>query len=314
MTALKHVLRGTVLLALLVFGAVGAKAAPVQEFGVQLKDITPTGRFTVVFTSNSFDTTGGPPPPLTEASVRFAKGISIKPQFLRRDRLCDTGKLRGVLLDEQTSGLTYGEMLRDLPAAEARIGKRLTANGRTILDTCRKAFFGSGNVVVDARPQYSDPVPGVVYLFLAKPTAKGAVAGVGAMSLYDQSSPIASNDALVTHLQPVFTVNIFNEPTPDGLYGYRVKLLPENVRSLRLSVAELRIQSKGIVETSERRTCVKRRRARCVQYTVRKTTDFWAQLPKCPRSGQLPFKASYGYATGPGTTSVIQVPCPRFTR
>ena len=48
-------------------------------------------------------------------------------------------------------------------------------------------------------------------------------------------------------LQPIFTLNVFNDPTPDGLYGYRVRLLTERTSGFRFSVAELRVESKGIV-------------------------------------------------------------------
>ena len=70
---MKHTLRGTLLLVmLLAFGVSGAIAEPVQEFGVQIKNVTADGHFSVTFTSNSFDTTGAPPPGLTEASIRLA--------------------------------------------------------------------------------------------------------------------------------------------------------------------------------------------------------------------------------------------------
>jgi hypothetical protein len=290
---LKRALRGCALLVVLAFGATVALADPVQQFDVQVKDITAGGRYSVVFTSNSFDTTGGPPPALTQASLRLPKGIAIRPEFLKPDRLCQAGKLRGILLDNLPAGASYKQMLGNLPAAEKRIGGKLNAGARQIVESCRKAYFGSGSVVVDARPLYADPVPGLLYLFLAKPTAKGAVAGIGVVALYDRGSPLAQMNPRVADLTPAFTLNIFNDPTPDGRYGYRVKLLPERVNSLRLSVAELRVESRGIVASNG---------------------DFWASAPRCPASGKLGFKADYSYATGQHTSSVSQVPCPRFKR
>lgn len=302
------------MLALLAFGATGAAATPVQQFAVQLKDATPDGRFSLVFTSNSFDTTGAAPPALTEASVRFAKGISINPRFLRRDRLCRTGNLRSILLDSQTDGLTYEQMLDDLTATQKRIGRRLTPESLKILDACRKAYLGSGKFVIDARPLLADAIPGSLYMFLAEPSVKGAVAGFGIMAFNDRSSPVARANDLIAAQQPVFTVNVFSEPTRDGLYGYRLRLLPENLARLPFSVAELRVESKGIVATTEKRTCAARRGGRCVKYRLKRTSDFWARLPDCPASGHLPFKAEYTYTTGLRTSTVVQVACPRFKR
>ena len=71
-----------------------AVAEPVQEFGFQIKDVRPDGRYGVVFSSNSYDTTGDPPPALISNSVRFAAGISFRKEFLRAGVLCQAEKLR----------------------------------------------------------------------------------------------------------------------------------------------------------------------------------------------------------------------------
>jgi hypothetical protein len=291
---MKRLLRGSVLLVvLLACGVSAAIAEPVQEFGVQIKDVKANGRFSVVFTSNSFDTTGAPPPGLTAASVRFAKGIRIKPAFLRPERLCQTGKLRLILLARQTSGFKYPQMLSNLAVTERRLASRLDPASRRIVHTCRQAYVGAGRFVLDARPSFPDVIPGFMHVFLAAPTAKGAIAGFGIVSYYDQNAPIVRNTALLTDQQPGATVNLFNHPTPDGRYGYEMRLLPQNFGRLPFSVAEVRVESKGIVSPSG---------------------EFWATLPRCPSSGKLQFKADYSYQTGLSTTNVIQVPCPRFTR
>ena len=59
--SLKRILLAAALLGLLMPVA-AAQAEPVQEFSYQLKDVKPDGRFTVVFTSRTYDTTGGIPP------------------------------------------------------------------------------------------------------------------------------------------------------------------------------------------------------------------------------------------------------------
>ena len=74
-----------VMLLALLYPATIAHADPVQEFNVQLKDVKPDGRYTIVFTANSFDTSGEPPPLLTSNTVSFAAGVKIKPAFLTSD-------------------------------------------------------------------------------------------------------------------------------------------------------------------------------------------------------------------------------------
>ena len=51
-----------------------AAADPVQEVNVQLQNIKPDGRYSVVFSANSYDTTGAPPPLVTKNTVRLAVG------------------------------------------------------------------------------------------------------------------------------------------------------------------------------------------------------------------------------------------------
>ena len=290
---MKRMLRGSVLLVvLLAFGVSAAIADPVQEFGVQIKDVKANGRFSVVFTSNSFDTTGAPPPGLTAASVRFARGIRIKPAFLKPERLCQTGKLRLILLAHQTSGFKYQQMLPDLAVTEKRIGSRLDRASRRIVRTCRQAYVGRGRFVLDARPNFADVIPGFMYVFLSPPSAKGAIGGFGIMSLYDQNAPIVKNTGLLIDQQPGATVNLFNQPSADGKYGYRMRLLPLNFGRLPFSVADVHVESRGITAGGK----------------------FWAKLPHCPTSGKLQFRADYSYLTGQKTSSVIKVPCPRFTR
>ncbi len=281
--------------------AATAAADPVQQFDVQLKNVTPQGRFGVVFTSNSFDTTGGPLPAMTESSVRIAKGIRIKPRFLRTERLCQTGKLRLILLDNQPRGVTYEQMLGDLTKIRNRIARKLKPKSLAIVDACRRSYVGKGTFIVDARPSFPEVLPGTLYVFLSPATAKGAIGGFGVMTYYDRRAPIIRDTALLRDQQPVFTVNLYDDPTPDGLYGYRLQLLPDNFGRLPFSVAELRVESRGIVETTRTRG-------------GRTTSDFWASLPRCPASGSLPFRAEYRYRTGLQTSTTVQVPCPRYTR
>ncbi len=285
------------LVALLALGVPTALAEPVQQFSIQLKDLTADGRYSVVYTSNAFDSTGEAPPALEEASLRLAKGMTIRPEFRKPDRLCDTAKLAGYLFQNVPKGSTYAQVLDAFPSNSARIEKRVTKTARATVVTCRKAFLGRGTTVVDGRPRYPAPIPAKFSLFLTKPTAKGALAGIGVLSHYDKTSPIAVNELRYTVLQPIFTLNVFNDPTPDGLYGYRVRLLTERTSGFRFSVAELRVESKGIVGPGSRGR-----------------STFWATPPKCPASGEVPFKAEFKYVGGQANSISIKVPCPKFKR
>lgn len=286
-------LRGAVVVvALLAFGATGAVAEPVQQFSVQLKNVRSDGRYSVVYTSNAFDTTGEAPPALKEGFLRLAKGMTIKPQFLRPDRLCDTAKFAGYLYQKLPKGTTYAQRVDAFPKGIKQIEKPLTAGSRKIVETCRGAFLGRGKATVDARPLYPDPIPAKFALFLTKPTAKGAIAGIGVVSHYDRTSPIALNEPRYIYLQPIFTLNVFNAPTPDGLFGYKIRMLTERTSGFRFSVADLHVESPGITRAG----------------------TFWATTPKCPKTGELPFRADYDYVGGFRSSTLVKVPCPRFTR
>ena len=295
--ARKLVLGAFALVALPAVAVAVAVAEPVQQFSVQLKDLTADGRYSVVYTSNAFDTTGEAPPALNEASLRLARGMTIKKEFLRPDRLCDIAKFTGYLFQKRPKDITYAQAVDSFPKGSQAIERKLPRSARPIVSTCRNTFLGRGTAIVDGRPRYPAPIPAKFSLFLTKPTAKGAIAGIGVVSHYDKSSPIAVNELRYTLLQPIFVLNVFDDPTPDGQYGYRVRLLTERTSGFRFSVAELRVESKGIVGQ-----------------TSRGPRDFWATPPRCPASGQVPFKAEFEYVGGLKTTTAIKVPCPRFRR
>jgi len=274
--------------------AASAAATPVQQFSVQLKNPTADGRYSVVFTSNSFDTSGGPPPSLTAASVRFARGMSIRRSFLDPDRFCETGKLRASLLDAETKGYRLQQMLQDLRAAQPRINKRLSFAGRRVLDRCIHAQIGRGTFLLDARPNFPDPIPGYMYVFLSPPTVRGAIAGFGVVSYYDQRAPIVRNTWSLTEQQPGFTMNVFEDRSRDGYYGYRVDVLPKKVARFKFSVAEMRVQSGGPKD--------------------RRTGAFWATPPRCHASGKIRFRADYRYVDGQRSSRTLELPCRRFER
>ncbi len=306
---MKRILVSALLLALFSSAAV-AQAAPVQEFNVQLKDVKPDGRYTIVFTANSFDTSGEPPPLLTSNTVRFAAGVNIRKEFMTSAYKCDVGLLRDLLIGASESGYFF-KRLDNLPATYKRIKARLTPESRKVIETCIRSQIGSGSVVVDARTVgLPDPLPAKLYLYLSKPQAKGAFASFGIFAVLDEANPAIQALGSLSTLKLVFSTDLFNEPSADGLYG--VKMVLPTGSGLRISVAELKVTTPGVTKTTVKKTCVTKRKGRCVKSTSKVSRLFWLTQPTCPASGQVTFRSDYGYETGLATERTIQVPCPRF--
>lgn len=289
-----------------------AAAEPVQEFGFLIRDVTPDGHYGVVFSSNSYDTTGDQPPALVSNSVRFAAGIRFLPQFLRRSALCDAQQLRDTLREFPEPKVEYGDQVKHLPATLQRLRPKLKPAQLRLLRTCVAAREGTGRVIVDARPFFNDPIPADLYLFLSTPTVKGAFASFGVLVVPDRSSPVVRSSTLLQNQRFVVAANLFDDPSPDGVYGYRLLLPPGNIDGLKFSVAELRVDNPGMTRVERTVTCVQRRRGRCVRRQVTKRSLWWATRPTCPASGLLQFEATYAYENGLTTTKLLRVPCPQF--
>ena len=306
---MKRILVSALLLILLVPAAV-AQADPVQEFNVQLKDVKPDGRYTIVFSANSFDTSGEPPPLLTSNVVRFAAGVSVRKEFLTKDYTCDVARLRDALLVADEPGYFF-KRLDNLAATYKRVKNRMGAADRKITQTCIRSQIGAGSVVVDARTVgIGDPIPAKLYLYLAKPAAPGALTSFGIFAVLDESRPSVQALGGLSTLKLVFSTDLFNEPSPDGVYGYKL-VLPTG-SGLRISVAELKVTTPGITRTTVKKTCLAKKAGRCVKPKVTTNRLFWLTPPTCPASGQATFQSTYGYETGLVTDKTIQVPCPRF--
>jgi len=306
----KRILVSALLLVLLSPAAV-AQAAPVQEFNVQLKDVKPDGRYTIVFTANSFDTSGEPPPLLTSNTVRFAAGVNIRKEFMNSTYQCEVAKLRDALLSVQEDGYFF-KRLDKLAATYKRIRARLAPDARKVVETCIRGQIGAGTVVVDARTVgLPDPLPAKLYLFLSKPQANGAFASFGIFAVLDESSPAIQAIGSLGTLKLVFATDLFNEPSADGLYG--VKMVLPTGSGLRISVAELKVTTPGITKQTIKKTCITKKKGKCVKSRSKVVSSlFWLTQPTCPASGQVTFRSDYGYETGLATEKTIQVPCPRF--
>ena len=241
-----------------------ASAEPVQEFNVQLKDVQPDGRYTTVFSSNSYDTSGEQPPVVTENNVRFASGVSIRPEFLKPRYRCDVPRLRDVLVDNPEAAPVMSRRVDQLASTLRRIRDDITPNAARIVETCIRSQIGKGIVVADTRPFIADPIPAKLFLYLSKGTAKGAIASFGVLAVLDESSKPYKEIGLLQSLGPLsFTTNVFNEPSADGTYGYRLALPSGPVGIVKISLAELRVTIPGITEVKERVTCVRRSGGAC---------------------------------------------------
>jgi hypothetical protein len=255
-----------------------ARAEVVQEFNYQLKDLKPYGGFTVVFDFRSYDTTGAAPPPLTSAFLRLPAGAKIRREFLTKRFLCDVKKLNQ------------------------------TKNPKT----CRNAEVGRGRVLVDTRPFTTEAIPAKIYLFLAEGTERGAVASIAILGIPDESAPIVRNNPFIRETKVVLRANFFNDPTPDGLFGYKLVLPTGPIRGINISVAEVKVTVPGLTLTKRQRTCVKRNRGRCARTKVKTRKLYWFVVPKCPASGKFAFQAVFGYAALPTATRMVELSCPRF--
>ena len=291
--------------------APAAGAEPVQQFSIGIQDIKPAGRFTVVFRANSFDTTGAPPPLVIENSVRMAAGLTIRKEFLNKDYWCNVERVRDALLAPDP-GKRYTERLTNLAATLKRTRTKIRAGLEPGVKTCIRAQVGRGTVLADARPTFKDPAPANLFLYLAKPTAKGAKAALGVLVVLGEDSDFYRNNPFLQSLRLTFTVNIFDDPTPDGRFGYRLQLPGGGAGGVRVSLAELEVKTPGVSQDLRTVTCLQKRKGTCVRRKVTTKRIFWLNQPACPTTGQLPFEAFYKYETGLTTTLGTQLPCPRF--
>jgi hypothetical protein len=263
--------------------AAAATAEPVQEFSFQVKDVRSGGRFTVAYTSRSYDTTGAVPTSPNEFHLRLPAGAKLRREFLRKPVFCNTKKL---------------DRTRDPKA-------------------CRRSQVGTGRVQVDARPFITDLIPADLWLFLAKGTTRKAVASLAILGKQDQSAPVVRDIPVVRDFRaPIVFMNFFDDPTPDGRYGYKLQFgnSPSDGTGASFSIAETTVVNTGFSLTTRKRSCVVRHAGKCVKTRVDRQKRFWFTPPTCPQSGKISFEAFFGYASLPDVTKVTELSCPRFPR
>jgi len=314
---LKRILLAFAVLAVLLPIAI-AQAEPVQEFSFQLKDVRPDGRFTVVFTSRTFDTTGGIPPILRQNLLRLPAGAKINKTFLRSKYYCDGAKLLATLQENPQSNVKFYTRVENLNGLIKTLRKSKLASDRKKLanvKTCKSVLIGRGTVQVDARPFINELIPAKIYLFFGKPTQPGAVASFSILGVPDENAAVVRNTPVVRDTRVALSANFFNDPTPDGRFGYKLVLPTGAIQGINISVAEVNVTTKGLTLTKKKVTCLKRKKGKCRKKKVKRTNVFWFTAPTCPASGKINFEAFYGYdPPQPNITKDIELSCPKFSR
>ena len=112
---------------------------------------------------------------------------------------------------------------------------------------------------------------------------------------------------------PTLNANFFSEPTPNGLYDYKLVLPSGPINGIRVSVAEVNVTVTGLTLVKKKKKCTKRKRGKCVKRktkTKRTLLVHRADLPaqrECSAS-----RRSTATTTEPGRARRDRVPCPKF--
>jgi hypothetical protein len=310
---MKRIVLAFAVLALLV--PVAALAYPVQEFSFEAKDIKPGGRFTVVYLSRTYDTSGGIPPALRESYVRLPLGAVIRKEFLKKKYYCDADRLIHDLQAAPEQNVQFARRVDKLAATIKRVRSRLDRRALRNARTCNRSRLGEGTAQLDARPVFDELIPAVFYVFFGKGTQPGAVASMQIIGMPDENSAVVKGLPITARQTRVpLVVNLFNEPA-EGKYGYKAVVPTGRIAGLNISLAEVRAVFRGLTLEKKRVTCTKRNRGRCVRKRAKRTTVFWVTIPKCPASGKLSFLAYYGYDDPiPDITKTAEIHCPNFRR
>jgi hypothetical protein len=296
-----------------------AQAEPVNTFNFQVKDVKPGGRFTLVFNARTFDTTGNPPPAPVQNYIRIPAGATLRREFLNRRFFCDGPALRTAIDAMDHSGVPFTRRVMNLKPFIRTLQRRgRSATARRALanaQACDRARIGFGTVRVDAResfPTITDVIRGTFATFFSRATEPGAVAGFTVLGAADEDQDIVKRRSfeVITGVHVAINANFFNDPTPDGLYGYRLDLPPGEVNGFKVSLAEINATTTGLsllrgecIKTNARGRCVKRQRR----------TIFWFRTPRCPPSGLLSIQEFFSYPPPTSaSTRTIQLACPRF--
>lgn len=316
----RRVTNGTLLVVVAVTAVAGICAAafaqPAQQLSFRWTNANHASQVGFHFDLQTYDTTGAVPPPLTDYYVRLPRGASVRRQFLVARYQCNGPALRNAL-DAHPSGIPFTQQIANLqPFIHSLAHSRSRADRAAVANAtvCERARVGGGTAQIDARrvtPVLSDLVPVRFAVFLSRGTAPGSIGGFTILGAAEEGSPIVHRFPVLAGVHAALAGSIVNDPTPDGLYGYKLLLPKGPINGLDISIAHVSATLHGL--TIPRGTCLKRDTGgRC---TARQRTDLDSfVLPRCPPSGVLNALLFAGYAAPtPSVTTTIRVPCPTFS-
>lgn len=254
-----------------------AGAELVGEFDAAVRGVKKYGAYTVDATARVYESSGAPAPPLASAIVHFPRGAALRREFLQSRFFCD--------------------------------GQKLQQNPDPRL--CRQALFASGELLVDARPAISDPVPADIHLFLTSGSERGATAGIVVLVKSNQRSHVYNYEVLRGYL--------FNE-SADRRFGYRLEL-PTTLKPLlpevTLSLIEMQLKVRGLERVRRVRRCTRRTlgtHGRCLKRGSSARRVFWIKTPRCPPTRKITFGADYAFQGARQLRKRRKVSCRRFLR
>jgi hypothetical protein len=290
-------------------GVAVAQGEVVQQFSYQIKDVKAWGAYTVVFSSRSYDPDPTViPAELNEYYQRLPKGAVVPKLFRNKRFYCEAKKLVDKVRLEKGSG-------RFTPYLEKLLKgrKKPPRNSKNLVDVCRYARIGTGRVLVDARPFEDRRIPADLQMFWTKP-APGAVAAFAIVGIPDERAPVVAENPTIRETVPTLVANFYRQPTPDGLYEYKLVLPAGPVNGIRVSVEEVNVTVTGLTYVKKTTRCKKRRRGRCVKRQTKTKRTFWFTEPTCPTSRKLSFEAFFGYKDPavPDVLKTYQIDCPKF--
>ncbi len=294
-----------------------AVAEPAQQLSFYWTHASDSSKVGFHFTLQTFDTTGAVPPPLTDYYVRLPLGAAVRREFATPRYACDGPALRDAL-NRDLSGIPFTRQIanlqpfiRSLEHSRSRADRAARANATV----CERARVGDGIAEIDGRavtPVLSELVPAHFAVFLSHGTVPGAIIGFTILGAADESSPLVRRFPVVAGVHAALQGNVVNDPTPDGLYCYKLLLPKGPINGLQISIAKVTATIHGL--TIPRGTCLRRHAGgRCTARAHADINSF--VLPRCPPSGELPAQLYAGYAPPtPSVTTTFTVPCPTFTR
>jgi hypothetical protein len=304
-----------VLLAPLGLGAV-AQAEPAQQFTFRISSAKPGGQVALGLALRTYDTTGAVPPAPTSFYLRMPRGAAVREQFLDGHWFCDGPALRDAL-DSHPSGTPFTKrvanlrpFIRELARSKSRADGTALPNART----CERARLGNGTGLIDARKiidLFSDPIPIRFSVFLSRGDAPGALVAITVLGAADVHAPLVRRNPVLAGVHAAITESIVDDPTPDGLYGYKLILPTGKIGGFDISLAEVRATVHGL--QIPKGACLKRnRRGGCAR---RQRADLFSfVVPPCPASGQLYAQLFSGFALPtPSLTTTLALACPRFS-